>query len=60
MNFSIILKEKGKISNKDYQEINNVSKRTATTELTELTEKFKVVLKIGTSGAGVSYLKIGQ
>ncbi len=60
INAVLFIKEKGKISNKDYQEINNVSKRTATTELTELTEKFKVVLKIGTSGAGVSYLKIGQ
>ncbi|MDD3860836.1 MAG: ATP-binding protein [Bacteroidales bacterium] len=60
INAVLFIKEKGKISNKDYQEINNVSKRTATTELTELTERHKVVLKVGKSGAGVSYVKIGQ
>lgn len=60
LNAVLFIKEKGKISNKDYQKINNVSKRTATNELAELTEKHKVVLRIGTSGAGVSYVKIGQ
>ncbi len=57
-------KEKGKISNKEYQELNNISKRTATNELTELTGKFKLLTKTGTSGAGISYrlhgAKMGQ
>jgi len=53
-------KEKGRISNKDYQELNEISKRTATTELTELADKFKILIKTGTSGAGISYQTMGQ
>jgi len=52
-------KEKGKITNKEYQELNVISKRTATNELTELTVKFKVLIKKGTSGAGISYKLYG-
>ncbi len=53
-------KENNKISNKEYQSINNVSKRTATNDLTELVEKFKILNKIGTSGAGIYYKLMGQ
>ena len=53
-------KENNKISNKEYQSINNVSKRTATNDLTELVEKFKILYKIGTSGAGIYYKLMGH
>lgn len=56
----LFIQDKGKITNKDYQEINNVSKRTATNELTELVVKFKICEKSGNIGAGVSYKLIGQ
>jgi ATP-dependent DNA helicase RecG len=53
-------KENNRISNKDYQSINNVSKRTATNDLTELVDKFKILNKIGTSGAGIYYKLMGH
>ena len=53
-------KDNNKISNKEYQSINNVSKRTATNDLTELVEKFKILNKIGTSGAGIYYKLMGH
>ena len=53
-------KENNRISNKEYQNINNVSKRTATNDLTELVDKFKILNKIGTSGAGIYYKLMGQ
>jgi ATP-dependent DNA helicase RecG len=53
-------KENNRISNKEYQSINNVSKRTATNDLTELVEKFKILNKIGTSGAGIYYKLMGH
>ena len=53
-------KDKGKITNSDYQTLNDISKRTATTELTELADKFKVLTKTGTSGAGIYYKIVGQ
>ncbi|MDD3687131.1 MAG: hypothetical protein PHE56_10245, partial [Bacteroidales bacterium] len=37
----------GKITNSDYQSLNNVSKRTASNDLTELAVRFKVLLKKG-------------
>jgi ATP-dependent DNA helicase RecG len=45
----------GKITNRNYQEINNISKRTATSDLTELVENFNTLIKIGNYGPGVSY-----
>lgn len=45
----LYVKEKGKITNKEYQEINDISSRTATNELKELVEKFGIM---GMSGAG--------
>lgn len=56
----LFVKEKGKITNSNYQELNNISKRTATTELTELVDKFKIFTKIGTSGSSISYRMVGQ
>jgi ATP-dependent DNA helicase RecG len=52
--------EKGKITNGEYQTLNSVSKRTATNDLSELVEKYKLVNNIG-FGAGSFYeLIIGQ
>lgn len=42
-------KEKGKITNKEYQEINEVSKRTATYDLSELVEKHQIFKQLGAS-----------
>ena len=53
-------KQNDRISNKEYQSINNVSKRTATNDLTELVEKFKILNKIGISGAGIYYKIMGH
>lgn len=55
-----VLYTKGKITNSDYQTLNNISKRTATSELTELADKFKVLTKTGTSGSSISYKIVGQ
>ena len=56
----LFIKEKGKITNKEYQEINNVSKATATRDLTELVEKFNILKRTGEIGAGTSYALIGS
>jgi ATP-dependent DNA helicase RecG len=48
-------KEKGKITNKEYQELNSVSRRTATNDLTELVDNFKILIQSGTHGAGSFY-----
>jgi len=56
----LFAKTNGLISNKIYQEINSISKRTASDDLTELVENFKLFSKIGTHGAGISYEIIGQ
>jgi len=54
------IKTKGKITNAEYQEINNVSKRTATNDLSELVEQHKLLNNKG-FGAGSYYeLIIGQ
>ncbi|MEN5435840.1 ATP-binding protein [Sphingobacterium faecium] len=60
VNAVLFAREKGKITNSNYQTLNNISKRTATTELTELVDKFKVLLKTGTSGSSISYKIVGQ
>lgn len=52
-------KEKGRITNKEYQEINLVARRTATNELTELTSKFELLKNTG-YGAGSYYELIAQ
>ena len=50
------VKEKGKITNKEYQEINQVSRQTATNDLNELTNTFKLLVNNG-YGAG-SYFEM--
>lgn len=54
------LKENQIITNKIYQEICDVSKATATRDLTELIEKFKLLERFGEVGAGTSYKLIGS
>ena len=54
------LKENKQITNKIYQEICNVSKATATRDLTELIEKFNLLERLGDVGAGTSYKLIGS
>jgi ATP-dependent DNA helicase RecG len=48
------VKEKGKITNSEYQTLNSVSKRTATNDLSELTDKYKLLNNVG-FGAGSYY-----
>lgn len=45
----LYVKEKGRITNKEYQEINKISNRTATYELKELVEKFDILKSSGAS-----------
>ena len=52
----IFVKEKGRISNADYQELFSVSKATATRDLTELLDKFTLLEKVGQTGAGTTYI----
>lgn len=51
----LYVKEYGKITNSDYQELNSISKRTATTALTELLEKCNLFLRECTSGSNIFY-----
>ncbi len=53
-------KEKKKITNSDYQTLNNVSKATATRDLTELAENLHILKRTGDIGAGTSYALIGS
>lgn len=55
----LYVKEKGKITNKEYMEIAGISKATATRGLRELVEK-KVFKQYGTKGQGISYQLIGS
>jgi len=50
------VKEKGRISNTDFQELCNISKPTATRDLTELVEKYRLFDKLGQTGAGTRYV----
>ncbi|MEI6047475.1 MAG: ATP-binding protein [Bacteroidota bacterium] len=56
----IFIKEKGKISNSEYQDLNNVSKATATRDLSELVEKYEILRRAGDIGAGTNYVLIGS
>lgn len=55
----LYVKEKGKITNKEYQEINLVSKRTASSDLADLVDKYGLLENFGV-GAGSHYKLIGQ
>ena len=50
-----LLQPKQKITNSDYWELNRVSKRTTTTELTNLVEKHQLIDRKGTSGSNIFY-----
>ena len=52
----ILLKEKGRITNKEYQELFAISRETASRDLAELTEK-GMFENLGGKGAG-SYFKL--
>lgn len=49
------MKGRGKITNKDYQQLNACSRNTATNDLKELIQK-KVVKESGKKGAGAFYV----
>ncbi len=53
----LYLKEKGKINNSDYQNLNNVSRETATRDLKELIDK-QLMKPSGQKGAGAFYTLI--
>ncbi len=48
------VKEKGKITNKEYQELTNVSRQMATIDLTKMVKK-SVLERIGKAGKGIAY-----
>ncbi len=54
------LKENIKITNKTYQDLCNVSKATATRDLTELVEKHNLLERTGEVGVGTIYKLIGS
>jgi len=49
------VKEKGKITNNEYQEINGVIKKTASRDLGVLTDK-RILEKVGSTGKGTHYI----
>ena len=51
----LYLLEKGSITNTEYQKINGISRQTATRDLKELVEKFKILRREGITGSGTSY-----
>jgi len=53
------VKEKGRITNKEYQEMNEVSRNTASSELKELENVFSILINKG-QGAGSFYELIAQ
>lgn len=56
----LFIKERGKISNSEYQELNNVFKATATRDLSELVEKYEILRRAGDIGAGTNYILVGS
>lgn len=53
------VKEKGKITNREYQEINGLKKRQATDDLKELENK-KIIERVGITGKGTYYTLKGR
>ena len=47
-------KERGRITNKKYQELTNMSRQTATIDLSEMVKK-SVFERIGKAGKGIAY-----
>jgi len=56
----LYVKQTGRITNNEYKELNKISKATATRDLLELTEKFKLFKRTGEVGAGTNYILIGS
>ena len=54
------VREKGRISNAEYQENFNVSKATSTRDMAELVDKYKILKRSGDVGAGTTYHLIGS
>ena len=54
------MKSNEKITNSNYQALNNVSKATATRDLLELVEKYKILKRTGDIGVGTYYELIGS
>ena len=48
------------ISNQKYQQLTQISKATATIDLTELVDNFKILNKQGITEAGTSYILKGS
>jgi ATP-dependent DNA helicase RecG len=48
------VKKKGRITNKEYQELTNVSRQMATIDLSEMVKK-SVFKRIGKAGKGIAY-----
>lgn len=59
VNAVLYIKEHGKINNSIYQEINSISKPTATRELKDLIEK-DIISNIGTKGSSSEYILVGS
>ena len=55
----LYVKEKEKITNKEYQEICDTSERTASRDLAELVS-LKIFKQIGTTGKGTAYALKGK
>ena len=55
----LYVKERGKITNKEYQKINNISKRQATEDLKQL-EIYQIFFRIGSTGKGTYYILKGH
>lgn len=54
VNAVLFVKEKGRITNKEYQEINDTTERTASRDLSDLVEK-QIIKSSGIKGAGAFY-----
>jgi len=55
----MFVKEKGRITNTEYQEISHIKKRQASNDLKELEEK-GILKKVGITGKGTHYLLKGH
>ncbi|GFP35501.1 ATP-dependent DNA helicase RecG, partial [Candidatus Hakubella thermalkaliphila] len=51
---AMYVKEKGKITNKEYQELTGVSRQMATIELADMVEK-QILVRVGIVGKGTAY-----
>lgn len=51
----LFAKDKGKITNSEYQELNDIKKSVTATELQDLTDK-GVLVKVGSTGRGTKYI----